>query len=96
MHTDESTNPPSIKCHNFHHIKVKNLPAMQETQERQVQSLGWETPRGGNGNPLQYSCLGNLIDRGAWWSTVHRLQRVRHDRAMNTASLQSDYDHFYH
>ena len=27
-------------------------------------------PREGNGNPLQYSCLGNLIDRGAWWATV--------------------------
>ena len=26
---------------------------------------------GGNGNPLQYSCLGNLTDRGAWWATVH-------------------------
>ena len=25
----------------------------------------------GNGNPLQYSCLGNPIDRGAWWATVH-------------------------
>ena len=25
----------------------------------------------GNGNPLQYSCLQNLIDRGAWWATVH-------------------------
>ena len=24
-----------------------------------------------NGNPLRYSCLGNLIDRGAWWATVH-------------------------
>ena len=24
-----------------------------------------------NGNPLQYSCLGNPIDRGAWWATVH-------------------------
>ena len=36
----------------------KNLPAMQETQ---VQSLGWE----GNGNPLQYSCLENSMDRGA-------------------------------
>ena len=27
---------------------------------------------GGNGNPLQYSCLGNSMDRGAWWSTVHK------------------------
>ena len=26
---------------------------------------------GGHGNPLQYSCLGNLKDRGAWWTTVH-------------------------
>ena len=24
-----------------------------------------------NGNPLQYSCLGNPINRGAWWTTVH-------------------------
>ena len=26
---------------------------------------------GGNGNTLQYSCLDNLMDRGAWWATVH-------------------------
>ena len=25
----------------------------------------------GNGNPIQYSCLGNSMDRGAWWATVH-------------------------
>ena len=29
------------------------------------------SPGGGNGNPLQYSCLGNPTDRGAWWATVH-------------------------
>ena len=29
------------------------------------------SPGGGNGNPLQYSCLENAMDRGAWWSTVH-------------------------
>ena len=28
-------------------------------------------PGGGNGNPLQYTCLENLRDRGAWWDTVH-------------------------
>ena len=28
---------------------------------------------GGNGNPLQYSCLENPMDRGAWWATVHRV-----------------------
>ena len=32
-------------------------------------------PRGGNGNPLQYSCLGNSEDRGAWWATVHRVTK---------------------
>ena len=29
------------------------------------------SPREGNGNPLQYSCLGSLMGRGAWWATVH-------------------------
>ena len=34
------------------------------------------SPGGGNGNPLQYSCLGNPMDRGAWWATVHGATRV--------------------
>ena len=46
----------------------QNLPAMQETQ---VQSLGWEDSGEGNGNPLQYSCLENPMDRGAWQAIVH-------------------------
>ena len=33
---------------------------------------GWgRSPEEGNGNPLQYSCLGSPTDRGAWWATVH-------------------------
>ena len=36
-------------------------------------------PGEGNGNPLQYSCLENPMDGGAWWATVHGLQRVGHD-----------------
>ena len=35
-------------------------------------------PRGGNGNLLQYSCLENSMDRGAWQATVHGVIRVRH------------------
>ena len=35
----------------------------------------------GNGTPLQYSCLENPMDRGAWWATVHGSQRVRHNWA---------------
>ena len=27
-----------------------------------------------NGNPLQYSCLGNPIERGSWWATIHRVE----------------------
>ena len=37
-------------------------------------------PEEGNGNPLQYFCLKNSMDREAWWTTVHGgSQRVRHD-----------------
>ena len=59
---------------------VKNLPAMQEMQVMRVRSLGWGDPLGeGNGNPLQYSCLENLMDRGAWKTAVHRVaELVRH------------------
>ena len=37
------------------------------------------SPGEGNGNTLQYSCLENPMDRGAWWATVHGVARVRHD-----------------
>ena len=47
---------------------VKNLPPMQETW---VQSLGWEDTLEKGGYPLQYSCLENPMDPGAWWATVH-------------------------
>jgi len=50
---------------------VNSLPAMQETC---VQSLGWEDPLE-KGNSLQYSCLGNPMDRGGWWATVHRVAK---------------------
>ena len=33
------------------------------------------SPGGGHGHPLQYSCLENPMDRGAWWATVHRVTR---------------------
>ena len=33
------------------------------------------SPGEGDGNPLQYSCLGNLRDKGAWWATVHRIAK---------------------
>ena len=39
------------------------------------------SPGEGNGNPLQYSCLGNPMDRGACWAMVHDNARVRSDLA---------------
>ena len=39
------------------------------------------SPGEGHDNPPQYSCLGNLMDRGAWWSTIYGVARVRHNLA---------------
>ena len=47
---------------------VKRLPTMRETQS--IPGSG-RSPAEGNGNPLQYSCLENPMDRGAWWATLH-------------------------
>ena len=50
-------------------LVVKNLPANQGDMSS---TPGWgRSPGGGNGNPLQYSCLENPMGRGAWWVTVH-------------------------
>ena len=43
-----------------------------------IPGLG-RSPGEGNGNPLQYSCLENPTDRGAWQATVHGVARVGHD-----------------
>ena len=53
-----------------------DLGASQEIQETWVQSLDREDPlEKENGNPLQYSCLKNAMDRGAWRATVYELQK---------------------
>ena len=53
-------------------IVVKNLSA-NAGDARDVGSIPGlgRSPGEGNGNPLQYSCLGNSMDRGAWWAIVH-------------------------
>ena len=48
---------------------VKDLPAMWEDLGS-IPGPG-RSPVEGYGNPLQYSCLGNPKDRGAWWATVN-------------------------
>ena len=49
------------------------------------------SPGEGNDNPLQYSCLGNLMDRRAWWTIIHRVPKVGYDleTAAAAKSLQS-------
>ena len=53
-------------------LMVKNPPVMQET----IFGLG-RSPRVENRNPLQYSCLENSMDRGAWLATVHGIEESR-------------------
>ena len=57
-------------------LVVKNLPA-DAGDERGVGSIpgSGRSLAGGHGNPLQYSCLGNPMDRGAWWATVHSVTK---------------------
>ena len=57
---------------------VKNWPVSSGDTESVSSIPGSErSPGEGNGNPLQYSCLGNPMDRGAWQATVHGVA-VRH------------------
>ena len=57
-------------------LEVKNLPASagDVTDLCSIPGLG-RSPGKGNGNPLQYSCLGYPMDRGAWRATVHRITK---------------------
>ena len=55
--------------------RLKRLPAMWETW---VRSLGWKDYLEKEmATPLQYSCLENPMDRGAWWATVHGVTKSR-------------------
>ena len=60
-------------------LVVKNPPTKQETWVRDM-GLG-RSPGVGNGNPLQYSCLENPMDRGAWQAIVHGQQSQTQWRA---------------
>ena len=69
----------------LHGLLVKNPSEIQETNchagdPGSIPGLR-RSPGEGNGNPLQYSCMENLMYRGAWWATVHGVTRVVHDLA---------------
>ena len=76
--------PTILQLAFFHPIDlwlvVKNLPANAGDPRGTGSITGsGRSPGGGNGNLLQYSCLGDPIDRGAWQDTVHGMQTVRRD-----------------
>ena len=72
---------------------------MQETQGTWVQTLGGEDPLEEDMPTLQYSCLENPMDRGAWWATVHSIAKswTRLKRNILIPSSESKYlEHLLH
>ena len=75
---------------------LKGLPCGSNGEESvynagDLGSIPWSerSPGEGNGNPLQYSCLGNLMDRGAWWAIVHEVTERSQSRTRLSASSSS-------
>jgi len=65
---------------------VKNLPA----NARDIRDIdlipGLGIPEGGHGNPLQYSCLENPMDRRAWWAKVHKVAKRQCEKGVKAIS----------
>ena len=64
----------------FPHIAVGKESVCNTGDPASIPGLE-RSPREGNGNPLQYSCLENPMDRAAWQATTHGVARVGHDLA---------------
>ena len=78
--------PPGKPLFIYKYVKNVDFPRSSVGKESacnagdlgSVPGLG-RSPGEGNGNPLQYSCLENPMDIGAWQATVHGVKRVGHD-----------------
>ena len=73
---------------------IKNLPA--NAGDVKLQSLGsipglGRSSEGGHGNPLQYSCLENPMNKGAWWATVHGVAKSQ--MGLKRLSTYPEYSH---
>ena len=67
-----------IKCVSQVALVVKNLPANAGDIKDTGSIPGWgKSPGGGHGNPPQYSCLENPMDRRAWIAAVHRVTKTQ-------------------
>ena len=78
---------------------VKNLPANAGDARGSSSILGLgRSPGGGHGNPLHYSCQGNLMDRGAQWPVVHEITKSQtwmSNWAHNTYTCTHTHVHIY-
>ena len=73
-------------------LGVKNPPASAENSKRHGSIPELRRPSGGgHGNPLQYSCLENPTDGGAWWATVHGVAKSRTRLKRLSAHAHSTY-----
>ena len=63
---------------------VKNQPT--NTGDPGLIPGSGRSPGEGNGNPLQYSCLENSMDRGSWWATVHGVAKSQTRLSCNTTN----------
>ena len=68
---------------------VKNPPANAgDVRDADLIPGSERSPGGGNGNPIQYSCLENSMDRGTWGATVHEIAKNRTQLSTHTASTK--------
>ena len=85
---------PSLRKANIyprlHRWRSGKESASQAGNKVLIPGLG-RFPGEGNGNSIQYSCLGNAMDRGSWQATVHGVTRVRHALATELQQQQPLY-----
>ena len=81
---------PSLVWGKLKHLQ--NLPSWLSGKESACKAEDWgsvpgsgRSPGEGNGNPLQYSCLENPMDRGAWWATVQGVAVLDMTEHLSTA-----------
>ena len=79
---------------------IIDIPGSSDGKELACNAGGWglipglgRSPVERNSNPLQYSCLGNPMDRVAWQATVHGVSRVGHDLATKPSTAQLGVTH---
>ena len=72
-------------------LVIKNLTANSgDVRDVGLFPRSGRSPAGGQGNPLQYSCLENPMDRGAWWVTVHRVTKRLKQLSMHAAAAAAE------